>query len=264
MNASRHRHKKSLGQHFLTDAGLLRSLVSAINPQENEHLIEIGPGEGVLSQQLYPLCRQLTLIELDDSLVAQLQVDLKGQPSVNIIHANALRFDYAAYAVDTADAPVRIIGNLPYNISSQLILTLVATASYHEMYFVIQRELAQRLCASVSQSGYGRLTVMANVYCQSEVLFDLPPDAFFPPPQVWSSLIRIVPIACTLSEQEKVMLTKIARAAFGKRRKQLTNSLGDYLSADDLSRLDIDPRLRAENLSLSDYLRIVSYLLAQQ
>ena len=247
-----HRHKKSLGQHFLHDQALLQDIVGEIQPQNDERLIEIGPGEGVLSHRLSHLCCSLSLIELDHRLVSKLNHDFAKQDSVRVIQADALKYDYA----DLTNEECRIVGNLPYNISSQLILRFLKLKNVSEMYFVIQRELAQRLCAQPGASDYGRFSLMTQIHCQAEQVFDLPPEAFDPAPKVWSSLVRLSVTPSLMSDAEQQIFANVVRQAFSQRRKQVANSLNKVISPDQLEQLNINPSLRAQNLTMSDYEKI--------
>lgn len=252
-----HRHKKSLGQHFLHDQTLLQALVATIQPHSDESLIEVGSGEGVLSHQLSGLCRSLSLIELDSKLVNKLKHDFAQQDSVNVIHADALKYDYTELTREQC----RIVGNLPYNISSQLILRLLQLPNVTEMYFVIQKELAQRLCAQPGESDYGRFSLMTQTHCQTEHVFDLPPEAFDPVPKVWSSLVRLLVTPCCMSVTEQQVFADIVRQAFCQRRKQIVNSLRKVIHSEQLEGLGLDPSARAQELSIADYQKIAGWII---
>jgi 16S rRNA (adenine1518-N6/adenine1519-N6)-dimethyltransferase len=247
-----HRPRKRFGQHFLCDQRIIERIVTAINPQPGQRLVEIGPGEGVLTRPVLARAGRLDVVELDRDLAATL-ADRLGQPSGLRIHqADALKFDFATLA---AEGPIRVIGNLPYNISTPLIFHLLAQAgAISDMLFMLQKEVVDRLVASAGDSAYGRLSVMASHYCDMDWLFDVPPEAFNPPPKVDSAIIRMVPKILESADQALLpALEKLVRTSFGQRRKTLRKSLKGLVDDAAFEAAGIEPTARPETLSLAQF-----------
>lgn len=259
MNSHRHRPRKRFGQHFLHDAGTVARLVGAISPRPGQRLIEIGPGEGVLSAPVLEAAGALTAIELDRDLAAALPQRLGHPEGLRVIQADVLGVDIAELA---AGEPVRIIGNLPYNISSSVLFHLFAQpAEIVDMHFMLQKEVVDRLVAEPGNRQYGRLSVMAGFHCRMSRLFDVASGAFRPPPKVTSSVIRLIPRA--LSQTDRALLPGVelvVRRAFGQRRKTLRNSLKGVLDESDIGSAGIDPAARAETLGLDQFKRLAQRL----
>jgi 16S rRNA (adenine1518-N6/adenine1519-N6)-dimethyltransferase len=242
-----HRPRKRFGQHFLRDHQVIDQIVAAIAPMPGQHLVEIGPGEGVLTGPVLAAAGKLEVIELDRDLASTL-LDRLGQPSgLNIHQADALRFDFATLA---AHGPIRVIGNLPYNISTPLIFHLLDQAEWiSDMVFMLQKEVVDRMVAEPGSRCYGRLSVMARFQCTMAHLFDVGPEAFEPPPKVDSAIIRMVPRVLEHKDRELLAhLDAVVRAAFGQRRKTLRNSLKLLLDEPSIESAGIDPTARAETL----------------
>ena len=244
MRSSSHRPRKRFGQHFLHDARVLGRIVDAIAPSPGGFLVEIGPGEGALTAPLIERAGKLEAIEVDRDLAAALAA--RFPPFKLIVHcADALEFDFARFP-----AGVRVVGNLPYNISTPLLFHLARYAErVRDMHFMLQREVVERMVAAPSTADYGRLSVALQARFAMEKLFNVPSGAFRPPPKVESAVVRLVPLAEPLHVDEDLL-----RKAFSARRKQLRNALPEV----DFARAGIDPQLRPENLSPQDYARISS------
>lgn len=248
-----HTARKRFGQNFLHDMFVIDQIVSAINPQIGEHLVEIGPGLGALTE---PVCEQieaLTVIELDRDLAARLRTHPFMSSKLTIVESDALKFDFATLLQD--DKPLRIFGNLPYNISTPLMFHLFSFATQvKDMHFMLQKEVVNRLAAVPGNKNYGRLSVMAQYHCQIMPVLHVPPEAFNPPPKVDSAVVRLVPHAVrpVVVKSEDNLHTVCARA-FNQRRKTIRNSLKDCLTEQQIIDLGINPELRAENLSLQQY-----------
>ena len=244
MPSSSHRPRKRFGQHFLHDARVLGRIVDAIAPSPGGFLVEIGPGEGALTAPLIERAGKLEAIEVDRDLAAALAA--RFPPFKLIVHcADALEFDFARFP-----AGVRVVGNLPYNISTPLLFHLARYAErVRDMHFMLQREVVERMVAAPSTADYGRLSVALQARFAMEKLFNVPSGAFRPPPKVESAVVRLVPLAEPLHVDEDLL-----RKAFSARRKQLRNALPEV----DFARAGIDPQLRPENLSPQDYARISS------
>ena len=247
MPSSSHRPRKRFGQHFLHDRRVLQKIADAIAPRPEDLIVEIGPGEGALTRLLFGTAR-LEVIEIDRDLAAQLQKDF---PGLAVHVEDALEFDYARFAHG-----MRLVGNLPYNISTPLLFHLAGHADrVRDMHFMLQREVVERMVAAPSTAQYGRLSVALQVRFRMKKLFSVAPGAFRPPPKVESAVVRLEP----LGERPRVdwpRFDDILRRAFSARRKQLRNALPQT----DLAALGIDPTLRPEDLSPADYLRITSVL----
>ena len=256
-NYPEHRARKRFGQNFLRDGGIIDRIHRAVRPQSGDAVVEIGPGQGALTEHLASSGADLTLVELDRDLVAILELQLEKHPHVCIIQADALKTDFGALH---PDKPLRIIGNLPYNISTPLIFHLL---SFHgriaDMHFMLQKEVVDRLAAKPNTKAYGRLSLMTQYYCEVESLFDVPPEAFSPRPKVQSAVVRLRPHATLPCAADDVShLQAVLRAAFNQRRKTLRNALRTIASAEQLDAVGIDPGARPETLALSDYVRIAN------
>lgn len=246
-----HSPRKRFGQNFLRDAGIIRQIVMAINPGENDHLVEIGPGEGVLTAELLPHCRQLDAVELDRDLVARLTNRFGHHENFRLHSADALKFDFGALSQGEG---LRIVGNLPYNISTPLLFRLFEQLNrVSDLHFMLQKEVVDRLCAEPGNKDYGRLTVMAGYYCRAEHLFDVGPECFHPAPKVISSVVRLRPHVQVPVDVDLESLSRIVMAAFSQRRKTLRNALREYLDEEGFEVAGIDSNRRAETLALEDY-----------
>lgn len=254
----KHIPRKRFGQHFLRDQAVIDNIVMAIAPQPTDHLVEIGPGLGALTQQLLLHIDCLDVVELDRDLIPFLEKLPQANKQLIIHEADALRFDFAKLVKD--NIPLRLVGNLPYNISTPLIFHLLKnTTVIRDMYFMLQKEVAERICALAGTDAYGRLSVMVQYFCHSEILFEVGAEAFNPPPKVDSAIIRLVPFATPpfIANNFK-LFSDIVLNAFNHRRKTLRNSLKPLVSAEQLEQINIDPMLRAEDLSVEDYVRIAN------
>ncbi len=248
----RHVPRKRFGQHFLHDPYVLSRIVEAIKPRAGEALVEIGPGEGALTRPLLERAEKLTVVEIDRDLAAALSAEFPPE-RLHVIVGDALDFDFGSLP-----APMRVVGNLPYNVSTPLLFHLAAYADrVRDMHFMLQLEVVDRMAAAHSTPEYGRLSVMLQRRFRIERLFKVPAGAFRPPPKVESAIVRLTPLpAAELAPvDEKVFYTVVTRA-FGARRKTLRNALGSLINAPGLERLGIDPGLRPENLPPADYIRI--------
>jgi len=245
-----HRPRKRFGQHFLHDARILARIVDAIAPAPSDEIVEIGPGEGALTRRLLERVPRLEVIEIDRDLAARLEAEFP-RDRLAVHRADALRFDFSAFP-----AGVRLVGNLPYNISTPLLFHLATFAErLRDMHFMLQLEVVERMVARHSTPAYGRLSVMLQTRFRMQKLLRVAAGAFRPPPKVESALVRLVPLAAAErpAVDEKV-LADIVAAAFSARRKTLRNALP--LRPADFAALAIDPGLRPENLAPSDYVRI--------
>jgi len=246
--------RKRFGQHFLHDPGVLRRIVDSIAPAPDDAIVEIGPGEGALTRVLLARLPRLTAIEIDRDLAARLAEEFT--PERLTIHcADALEFDFSTLPQGT-----RLVGNLPYNISTPLLFYLAEYAArFRDLYFMLQREVVDRMVAKASTSDYGRLSVMLQTRFRMKKLFTVAPGAFRPPPKVESAIVRLEPIPqAELPKIDPKIFADLVRRAFSARRKTLRNALA--LNGADFETLRLDSKLRPENLSPSDYVRISELL----
>jgi 16S rRNA (adenine1518-N6/adenine1519-N6)-dimethyltransferase len=244
--------RRRFGQHFLHDPAVLKRIVEAIGPAHDDVVIEIGPGEGALTRPLLERLGRLTAIEIDRDLSARLIEEFPAD-RLTVISADALDYDFSAFPAGT-----RIVGNLPYNISTPILFHLARYADrVRDMHFMLQREVVERMVARHSTPDYGRLSVMLQTRFAMKKLFNVAPGAFRPPPKVESAVVRLTPLA-QRPDCDAVLLEKIVREAFSARRKTLRNALP--LKPDDYAALGIDPGLRPENLAPPDYVRIAQRL----
>jgi 16S rRNA (adenine1518-N6/adenine1519-N6)-dimethyltransferase len=268
--------KKRFGQHFLHDRGIVQRILDAFDPQPGDTLVEIGPGPGALTRPLLERCTTLHVVELDRDLAARLRADYP--PAQLVVHeADALKFDFCSLV--PAGGRLRIIGNLPYNISTPLLFHLLeqrhcdvqgrtsaagartAGAAIGDMLFMLQKEVVDRMAAAPGSKDYGRLSVMLQWQLHVEKLFDVRPGAFTPPPKVDSSVVRLVPHALPpIQVRDATAFAHLVRAAFAQRRKTLRNNLKGLMTAETLESLGIDPQRRAETLTLGEFAKVANAL----
>ena len=257
-----HTPKKRLGQHFLHDKTIIQRLVDAIAPEPNQHLVEIGPGQGALTAPILKRLHHLDVIELDHDLIPALKIRCKDLGELTVHEADALEFDFQALIHD--GQPIRVIGNLPYNISTPLIFHLLKYAhDITDMHFMLQKEVVDRMAAEAGEEAYGRLGIMVQYHCEVSALFDVPPAAFYPPPQVDSSIVRLVPYKNIPHQATDYNhFTSLVKQAFSMRRKTLRNSLKTMLTDDDWKKVAVDPHLRPEQITMENYVAMSNALLA--
>ncbi|MCA1926372.1 MAG: 16S rRNA (adenine(1518)-N(6)/adenine(1519)-N(6))-dimethyltransferase RsmA [Thiobacillus sp.] len=252
-----HTPRKRFGQNFLIDDGVIHAIVNAIRPQPGETVVEIGPGLGALTRPLLEGLPHLHAVELDRDIVARLA---RAWPAERLtVHScDALKFDFGSLGRD-----LRIIGNLPYNISTPLLFHLLGyAAQIRDMTFMLQKEVVERMVATPATSDYGRLSVMLQRRFHMEWLLDVPPAAFDPPPKVDSAVVRLIPkTPAEIAPLDETLFARVVAAAFSQRRKTLRNTLGGMLKPADFAALGIDAGLRAEALPLQDYERIARCLM---
>lgn len=259
-----HTARKRFGQNFLHDQQVIYDIVSAINPQNGQYLLEIGPGLGALTEPVAEGIDKLTVVELDRDLAERLRHHPFLHNKLTVIEQDALQFDFREYFEEhlSPNQRVRVFGNLPYNISTPLMFHLFRFHDLIEdMHFMLQKEVVKRLCAGPNSKAYGRLTIMAQYYCQVLPVLEVPPSAFKPAPKVDSAVVRLVPYA-TLPYPVKDIywLNRVTTQAFNQRRKTLRNALSALFEPEVLEALGIDLNARAENLGLSDYTRLANWL----
>ena len=245
--------RKRFGQHFLHDPAVIERILAAFAPHPGEHLVEVGPGRGALTRRLLALADvTFDALEIDRDLAAALAPQFAGSPRAALHVADALTFDFAALARERGGA-LRLIGNLPYNISTPLIFHLISQhRALTDLNFMLQREVVARLAAAPGGKDYGRLTVMLAPYCTVQRRFDVGPGAFQPPPKVWSAVVRIGVRAAPLFPVSP-HYPRVVAAAFSQRRKTLRNALATLLSREQISACGIDPTARPETLAPQDF-----------
>ncbi len=255
-----HQARKRFGQNFLTDAQVIGRIVDAVAPQPGERMVEIGPGLGALTDPLLARLGHLHVVEIDRDLIARLK-QRYGPDRVTIHEGDALAFDFSSLG-----APLRVVGNLPYNISTPLLFHLAEFADgVRNMTFMLQKEVVMRMVAEPGTADYGRLSVMLQYRFRMGWLFDVPPEAFRPAPKVTSSIVRMVPRPPEdRTAQDEALLGQIVTAAFGQRRKTLRNTLREFLVEDDFAALELDPGLRGERLTVADFVAIANHCAARQ
>jgi len=251
------RARKRFGQHFLTDQGVLQQLVAALNLRRDDRVFEIGPGHGALTDLLVGQVDVYRAVEIDRDLVPFLRA---RHSELELINADILKVDLAE--ILDAGTPWRLLGNLPYNISTPLIDVLTRFINAQpgriaDMHFMLQREMAQRLTAVPGTKAWGRLSVMVQLEFNVERVFDVAPESFSPPPKVWSSVVRMIPSAAEVAQADIQALDRILRLAFSGRRKRLSNSLKTLNI--DWSATNLDPGLRADNVTASGFLSLVPF-----
>jgi len=249
-----HVPRKRFGQHFLVERGFIERIVAAIDPQRGEHIVEIGPGFGALTAPLLERVEYLHVVELDRDLSARLRERFPAE-RLTVHQADALRFDFTALP-----APLRIVGNLPYNISTPLLFHVAAAAARCvDLHFMLQQEVVERMVAMPSGPEYGRLSVMLQYRFRLERLFTVPPDAFRPPPKVHSAVVRLLPRPLPeLQAVDEAGFSAVVAKAFSKRRKTLRNALAGMVSESELAGLGIDPGVRAQTLPVAAFVTIAN------
>ena len=245
--------RKRFGQHFLHDPGIIRRIVDAVAPVPGQRLVEVGPGRGALTWSLLARARDLDVIEIDRDLAHILAVDPRAQQHLRIHVENVLDTNFIA--LRGCGPPLRIVGNLPYNISTPLLFKLLQQrAAILDMHFMLQREVVERMAAGPGGKDYGRLTVMLAAYAEVDALFDVGPGAFHPPPKVWSAIVRLRPSeAPRFHIGDDGALRTLVTAAFSHRRKTLRNGLKTLLSAEQIEACGVDPQVRPETLAPAQF-----------
>jgi 16S rRNA (adenine1518-N6/adenine1519-N6)-dimethyltransferase len=249
-------YKKKLGQHFLVDQNIINKLVRFIAPHKDDVILEIGPGDGALSKSIIPLIKKFYLIEKDKDLFDELYLLLIQNKNGEIINSDVLKFD-----LTSIQEKFRIIGNLPYNISTEIIFMVCKVCNIIDIHFMLQKEVVDRMIANPNTKTYGRLSVMTQVYFQATKLFDISEHVFVPKPKVKSSFIRLLPKEYIFNDKNhEDIFYKIVKKAFEGRRKMIRSSLSDYFKEKDYDTIKIDSKKRAENLSINDYLLLSRYV----
>ena len=252
-----HRPRKRFGQHFLNDPGVIDAIVQVIDPGPGDTIVEIGPGQGAITEPLARKAGQLHCVELDRDLAASLRRRFRASENVVVHEADALSFDFC----ELGDS-LRIVGNLPYNISTPLLFHMIGCCDcVADMHFMLQKEVVDRMVAEPGTKAYGRLGIMLGCHLRVEALFEVDPQCFDPPPAVVSAVVRLTPLggARPAIDDEK-LLGRLVATAFSQRRKTVRNAMKTLLGEDELRALGIDPGLRPESLAIADYVGLANYL----
>jgi 16S rRNA (adenine1518-N6/adenine1519-N6)-dimethyltransferase len=252
--------RKRFGQHFLHDPAVLARIARAIGPRANDAIVEIGPGRGALTSVLLETeCRSVDAIEIDRDLIPILRSDFADEPRFTVHEADALDFDFTALAASRA-GKLRVIGNLPYNISTPLLFHLLKHVSVIEdMHVMLQREVVNRIAAHPGNGDYGRLTVMLSPWLQAESLFDVGPGAFQPPPKVWSSVVRLT-VRQAAAFEVSPHFAAVVSSAFSHRRKTLRNALKGVVTSAQIESCNVDPNARPETVAPEAFNRLAQSL----
>lgn len=257
-----HRAKKRFGQNFLVDTNVIDKIVRSINPKPADHVIEIGPGLGALTQPLLGTLSRLDVIELDRDVIPRLQ-ELAGSEKLYIHNTDVLSFDFTSFAQSNfQNEKLRIIGNLPYNISTAVLFHLIRHRNIiRDLHFMLQKEVVERIAAPAGSPDYGRLSVMMQLHFNICPLFTVPPQCFRPAPKVESATIRLQPkTECPVSDNEHADFESLVKQAFSQRRKTLRNTLKNTCTAAQLEAAGIDPGKRPQELGVNDYLALFRQL----
>ena len=254
MKKNSHPFRKKWGQNFLTDSNLLDRIVRTVEPQENDSFLEIGPGDGSLTELIFPKVKKMVVVEIDPLLIKHLSIrsDLDG---LHIIHGDILLQDIEDLPIEE---PVRIVGNIPYNITSSIIFWLIEQLDFWDDAFIMmQKEVAQRLTANIGTKQYSRISVVVGAYPDMEMCFKIPPDVFIPKPKVESAIIRFTKKSSPIvADNQYVKFNKIVKMAFSKRRKMLRNSLNDFDIPVSIQE-EIDFTRRPETLSIEEFAKLL-------
>ena len=249
-------HKKKFGQHFLVDQNIINKLVKYITPNKDDVILEIGPGDGALSKSIIPLIKKFYLIEKDKDLLDELYLLLKQNKNGEIINNDILKFNFSSI-----QEKFRVIGNLPYNISTEIIFMVCKVCNIIDIHFMLQKEVVDRMIANPNTKTFGRLSVMTQAYFHATKLFDISENVFVPKPKVKSSFIRLLPKEYIFdSKNHENIFYRIVKKAFEGRRKMIRTSLGEYFEEKDYDIIKIDSKKRPENLSIKDYLLLSRYV----
>jgi len=251
----RHVARKRFGQHFLQDKSVVAAIVGAIAPAPEDVMVEIGPGLGALTRPLAEKAGHLHVVEIDRDLVRRLVREFDPR-QVTVHEADVLGFDFSKLG-----AELRVVGNLPYNISTPVLFQLVRMAAgLHDVHVMLQREVVERMAAAPGGPEYGRLSVMLQYHFAIETVLKVPPNAFEPIPKVESAVARLVPLALRSRAQDEELFAAVVARAFAQRRKTLRNSLAPLVAADDYEAIGIDPGARAQELAVEDFVRLANHL----
>ncbi|NOY67758.1 MAG: 16S rRNA (adenine(1518)-N(6)/adenine(1519)-N(6))-dimethyltransferase RsmA [Gammaproteobacteria bacterium] len=250
-----HKARKRFGQNFLKDEYIIQKIVAAVNPEKTQNIIEIGPGQGAITRQLLELCQHLDVIEIDRDLVKHLKTIFPDSEKITIHNVDALKFEFCQLA---SEQKIRLVGNLPYNISTPLLFHILENAyCIEDMHFMLQKEVVNRMASPPGSKAYGRLSVMIQYHCEVQSLFDVNPESFDPPPKVNSSIVQLKPHNTKpVRVKNYASFSHLVTQAFSFRRKTLRNALKNLLTEDQIKSCDVDPKLRPELIDVKSFARL--------
>ncbi len=259
-----HQPRKRFGQNFLHDNMVIQNIIHAIYPQQGENFVEIGPGKGAITEPLLKAVGEIDVVELDRDLIPILHQNLDHLGTLRIHQSDALKFDFSTLVKD--NQPFRVVGNLPYNISTPLLFHLISFLPHiSDMHFMLQKEVVDRMAAKPNSKTYGRLSVMMQYHCRVERLFVVKPGSFFPPPKVDSAIVRLEPHATNpYNVVDEKIFAQIVTQCFSQRRKTLRNNLKKILTTEEIESLGINPGCRAETLEISQFVEIANQVSSLQ
>lgn len=257
---SGHKHKKQFGQNFLNNGRIIDQIVASIRPKPEDHMVEIGPGEAALTTPIIDVVKRLDIIEIDNDLIGPLKIRFATKPAFNLHHTDALTFDYGTLLEFEPEKPLRVVGNLPYNISSPLLFHLLKYSDHiKDMHFMLQKEVVDRLTAEPGCKAFGRLSVMIQYACQTEYLFTVGPENFTPPPKVDSAIVRLLPYKeKPFIADNETILSDLVKQAFSQKRKTLRNNLKGWLTTEQIESCDVNPGARAEALPVEKFVELAN------
>lgn len=250
-----HRARKRFGQNFLHDENVIQRIIHSVNPKPGDNIVEIGPGMGALTELLFEASNNINVVELDRDLVQRLQKRFGEKENFHIHSSDALKFDFSQLATDKK---LRIVGNLPYNISTPLLFHLMEQVDcVQDIHCMLQKEVVDRISAGPGENNYGRLSIMLQYYCQPQHLFNVPSDAFQPAPKVESAILRLTPHKQPpIILNDEKLFAKLVAQAFSQRRKTLRNCIKTYLTAEQIESVGINPTARPETLGLEEFAKL--------
>lgn len=256
---AKHQHKKRFGQNFLNNDRIIQQIIAAIAPKADQHLVEIGPGEAALTTPLLDIVKKLDIIEIDNDLIEPLTRRFSQNPAFHLHHTDALLFDYSQLMEEESSC-LRIVGNLPYNISSPLLFHLLKYAhNIQDMHFMLQKEVVERITAEPGVKAYGRLSVMIQYTCETEYLLTVGPENFTPPPKVESAIVRLRPFQTRPFQAiDDNDFAKLVKQAFSQKRKTLRNNLKGILNDEQIEACGLDPSVRAERVPIEAFVALAN------
>jgi len=251
----KHQARKRFGQNFLHDQYVIEKIVSTVNPSPEQTIVEIGPGKGAITRLLVNACKELHVVEIDRDLVQRLQTQFASHTNLHIHNVDALRCDFCEFSTDQ---PIRLVGNLPYNISTPLLFHIMENINcIEDMHFMLQKEVVMRMASPPGSKQYGRLSVMTQYYCEVDPVFDVSPESFSPAPKVDSSIVRLIPhTEHPVAVKDFANFSKLVTQAFSMRRKTLRNAIKHFLTETQIEACDIDPSQRPEVIDMASYARL--------
>lgn len=253
-----HKARKRFGQNFLHDPSIINGILSAVRAKPGQSIIEIGPGQGAITEGLVETGADVTAIEIDKDLIRYLTVAFVSKDNFKIIDSDALKIDFSELV--NGNEPLRVVGNLPYNISTPLLFHLLKYKQHiNDMYFMLQKEVVDRMAAEPNSKAYGKLSIMCQYHCDVGKIIDVPPGCFNPPPKVQSAVVKLrVRQSPSVKAHCEKRLSEIVSAAFQQRRKTLSNALKNVLPLEAIEACGINPKCRPDNLSVEDYVRLAN------